>query len=180
MKVLETNRLILRPWEERDAEELYEYAKNPKIGPRAGWKPHSSVEESLDIIHMFQESEDVWAICLKETGKIIGSISLDQDGQRNLSVDDCRNLGYVLSEEFWGQGFMPEACRVVLQYGFEQLGLQVIGVNHYPDNLQSKRVIEKLGFEYNGTLIMASQIFDGSIRDLCCYSMTKRQYEKLK
>lgn len=177
MKSLMTQRLLLRPWEERDAADMYAYAKNPRVGPRAGWKPHESPEESLAVIHQFQDAEDVWAICLRATGKAIGSVSLEQDGQRNLSVDDCRSLGYVLSEDFWGQGLMPEACQAVLQYGFEQLGLRLISVNHYPENLQSKRVIEKLGFQYNGTLVWASQIYDGTFKDLCCYSMTAAQYE---
>jgi len=76
MEQLETNRLILREWNINDAADLYEYASNKKIGPMAGWKPHDNIEETQKILQMFIEQNETWAICLNETGKVIGSIGL--------------------------------------------------------------------------------------------------------
>lgn len=72
--ILYTERLILRPWEESDAESLYEYAKDPEVGPIAGWPPHISVENSRDIIKTVLAVDETYAICKKEDQKAIGSI----------------------------------------------------------------------------------------------------------
>ncbi|MEG1584781.1 MAG: GNAT family N-acetyltransferase, partial [Anaerovorax sp.] len=82
MKQLVTKRLILREWEAKDAEGLYAYAKNPNVGPNAGWKPHRDVEESLEIINAMFIPNQVFAMVDKETGKIIGSIGLEPDKRR--------------------------------------------------------------------------------------------------
>lgn len=74
--ILYTERLILRPWEESDAESLYEYAKDLEVGPIAGWPPHTSVENSRDIIKTVLGVDETYAICKKEDQKAIGSIGL--------------------------------------------------------------------------------------------------------
>ena len=107
---LETERLQLRGWKRSDAPQLYAYASNPNVGPKAGWKPHESIAESRKIIEtVFRESR-VWAIIEKTGGRIIGSIGLSEDrlrpGVRSLE------LGYSLAEEFWGHGLMTEAHRI--------------------------------------------------------------------
>ena len=72
---METDRIILRPWRESDAEILFKWASDPDVGPRAGWPPHKSVEESLEIIHtVFNDATNTWAIELKETGEAIGAM----------------------------------------------------------------------------------------------------------
>ena len=71
---METERILLRPWRESDAETLYKYASDPDVGPRAGWAPHQSVEESLKIIRtVFNDVLNTWAIELKATGEAIGA-----------------------------------------------------------------------------------------------------------
>ena len=70
--ILETIRLILRPWCEDDAEDLYKYASDPEVGPPAGWLPHTSVENSLEIIRNVLSAPETYAVCLKEDGKAIG------------------------------------------------------------------------------------------------------------
>ena len=84
MKTIETERLKLTPWtsSKDDAEGLYAYAKDPDVGPNAGWKPHASVEESAEIIRELFLPNEVWAIRDKENGKIIGSIGLEPDRRR--------------------------------------------------------------------------------------------------
>ena len=74
--IFETERLILRPWEETDAESLYEYAKDDRIGPIAGWPVHTSVENSREIIKTVLSAPETYAVCLKEDNRAIGSIGL--------------------------------------------------------------------------------------------------------
>ena len=83
MKTLETERLILRAYTEEDAQGLYEYAKDPDVGPRAGWKPHESAEESREIIRTMFMPVEAWAIFLKEDGRLIGTIGLENDRHRD-------------------------------------------------------------------------------------------------
>ena len=148
--ILETERLILRPWEETDAESLYEYAKDPAIGPIAGWPPHKSVAESLDVIRNVFNGAECYAICEKGSSKAIGAIELKLNGHTDMTTnDDECELGYWLGKPFWGRGYMPEAGKVLLRRGFETLGMSVIWCGYYEGNAKSKRVQEKLGFRYH-------------------------------
>lgn len=175
MKTLETKRLWLRDLQDTDADDMYEYARSPKVGPAAGWKPHENKEETARIIAMLQEGGEVWAIVCKATGKMIGTCGLHANSER--SFDGARMIGYVLSEAYWGQGLMVEAAEAMLQFAFDTLGMEIISVIHYPFNVQSKRVIEKCGFHYEGTLRMASRIYNGDIVDHVCYSMIKDEWK---
>lgn len=174
MITLQTERCILRPFEETDLDDFFEYAKNPHIGPNAGWAPHSNPEESQKILQSFMEHDEVWALIYKENNKLIGSIGLHKDQLR--TTTDVKMLGYVLSEDYWGQGIMPEAAGAAIEYAFEQLDISLVTVHHYSNNMRSKRVIEKLGFRYEGTLRHCSKIYDGSIHDLLCYSITREEW----
>ncbi len=174
MEQLETNRLILREWNINDAADLYEYASNKKIGPMAGWKPHDNIEETQKILQMFIEQNETWAICLNETGKVIGSIGLHRS-----SNEYERSLGYVLSEDFWGKGLVYEAAKCVMEYAFCNLKMDSISVVHFPFNIQSKRVIDKLGFHYIETKEKATKIFDGTEYDDVCYAITKDEFYNL-
>lgn len=175
MQTLETKRLILRSFKEEDLEDFYEYAKNPNIGPSAGWKPHADIEESKNILNMFLEADEVWAVVLKENNKLIGSVGLHKDPLR--SAPDVKMLGYVLSEEYWGKGIIVEASVAAINHAFSEMGVNMVSVHHYPFNQKSRRVIEKLGFQYEGTLRHATKIYDESIYDLVCYSLTKDEWE---
>lgn len=147
--ILETERLILRPWKEEDAEDLYKYASNPDVGPIAGWPPHQSMEESLDVIRNVFSGAECYAICLKEDGKAIGAIELMLNGHTDLTErDDECELGYWLGKPFWGQGIMPEAARRIICHGFEDVGMTRIWCGYYEGNTKSKRVQEKVGFKY--------------------------------
>ena len=150
--MLETKRLILRRWEESDAESLYEYAKDPDVGPIAGWPPHKSVAESLDVIRNVFNGAEAYAICLKSDGKAIGAIELKLNGHTDLTErDDECELGYWLGKSFWGQGIMPEAVREILRHAFEDLRMQKVWCAYYDGNTKSKRVQEKCGFRYQWT-----------------------------
>ena len=147
--MLETKRLILRSWEDRDTENLYEYAKNPDVGPIAGWPAHQSPEESRDVIKNVLNGREAYAVCLKTDGKAIGAIELKLNGHTDLTErDDECELGYWLGKPFWGQGIMPEAAEEMLRHAFEDLGMTKVWVGYYEGNAKSKRVQEKLGFRY--------------------------------
>lgn len=174
MKTIETQRLILRGWKLNDLEDFYEYAKNPKVGPLAGWEPHSSKEVSLNVLKTYIQYDDRWAITLKESGKVIGSLRIHPDENRGKYY--AKYINYVLSDKYWGKGYMTEAVKRVVKYAFEELNIDLLTAFHYPDNIQSKRVIEKCGFQYEVTLKQASKRYDGKIFDSVCYSILKSEY----
>lgn len=149
---LRTERLILRPWEESDAESLYEYAKDPAVGPIAGWPPHTSVENSLEIIRGVLSEKETYAVCLKGDNRAIGSIGLMIGNAGNLEIPETEGeIGYWIGVPFWGQGLIPEAVREMLRYGFEELKLKKIWCAYFDGNIKSKRVQEKCGFIYHHT-----------------------------
>lgn len=110
---IETERLLLRPFRESDAEAFFECCQNPNIGNNAGWKPHGSLEESQEILRsVFISQSGIWAIILKEDGRLIGSVGIIPDPKRE--NPQARMLGYWLDESHWGKGYMTEAVQSVL------------------------------------------------------------------
>lgn len=150
--LIKTERLILRPWEENDAESLYEYAKNPAVGPIAGWPVHTSVENSLEIIQTVLSAKDTFAVCLKADYKAIGSIGLMPPAQSQMEVNDTEiEVGYWIGVPFWGNGYIPEAVRALQKYAFEELGCTAMWCGYYDGNEKSRRCQEKCGFTYHHT-----------------------------
>ncbi len=141
----ETKRLILRPWNENDAEECYKYAKDPKVGPAAGWPAHKNIDETVYVIKNILMVPETYAIVLKETGLPVGSIGLHFHSDLAKS-DDEAELGYWLGTPYWGQGLAPEASRELLRHAFMDLKLRNVWCGYYDGNEKSKRVQEKLGF----------------------------------
>lgn len=145
--ILKTKRLILRPWEEKDAECLYHFAKNPKIGPIAGWPPHKSIEESLEIIKTVFSKKETYAITIEN--KAIGCVGLLFYPHTNHYWNgEGVELGYWIGEEYWGQGLVAEACQELIKHAFDDLNVEKLYASFKKENYQSKRVLEKLGFEY--------------------------------
>jgi RimJ/RimL family protein N-acetyltransferase len=107
------------------------------------------VDNSREIIRDVLSAPDTFAVCLKEDGKPIGSIGFHR---KDLAEgDDEYELGYWIGKPFWGRGLIPEACREMLKYAFEDLGMNRVWCGHYDGNLKSRRVQEKLGFVYQHT-----------------------------
>ena len=147
--ILKTKRLTLRHWENGDVNNLYQYAKDPDIGPIAGWPAHKSIEESSYILNNILNGKEAYAICLKSDGNVIGAIELKLNGHTDFTErnDECE-LGYWLGKPFWGQGIMPEAVNEILRHAFEDIGMTKVWVGYYEGNLKSKRVQEKVHFRY--------------------------------
>ena len=178
--MLETERLILRKWTEEDAESLFEYAKDPEIGPVAGWPPHKSVEESRAVIKNVFDGAECYAICEKENNIAIGAVELKLNGHTNITKrDDECELGYWLGQPFWGRGYMPEASRKLLRHGFEDLGMTTIWCAYYDGNLKSKRVQEKLGFVYHHTCNEVPVPLLHEVRVEHTNVMTKEHWEEI-
>ena len=176
--ILETNRLILRPWVEDDAEELYEYAKDPDVGPMAGWPVHTSADDSREIIRSVLSAPETYAVCLKETDKPIGSIGLHRNDLAE--SDDEYELGYWIGKPYWGQGLIPEASREILRYAFEDLGMNRVWCGYYDGNEKSRKVQIKLGFEYQRRTEGIEVKLLNEVRTGHSNLMTKERWQKVE
>ena len=178
--IIETERLILRPWQESDAEDLYTYAKDPEVGPPAGWPTHTSVENSREIINTVLSRSETYAVCLKD-GKPIGSVGLHLNGSTDMTDrDDECELGYWIGKPFWGQGLIPEAARELLRYAFEELGMRAVWCGYYEGNEKSRKVQTKLGFVYQHKTEGLEVSLMNEIRTGHCNLMTKERWQKVK
>lgn len=150
--ILQTERLILRPWNETDAESLYEYAKDERVGPIAGWPAHTSVENSREIIKNVLSAPETYAVCLKEDNRAVGSIGLMIGKNSNLDLPENEGeIGYWIGVPFWGQGLIPEAVRELIRYAFVDLGIETLWCGYFDGNEKSKRCQEKCGFVWHHT-----------------------------
>lgn len=171
---IETERLILRPIIESDAEDIFEYSQNGNVGIHAGWKPHENIEETHEVMKVvFLGQELVFGMVLKETGKLFGTIGLIPDPKRD--NDSAKMIGYAIGENYWGKGFTSEATRALLRYGFEELKLDLISGYCYPHNERSSGVMKKCGFRYEGRLCMAEKRYDGEVLDHECYVIMRTE-----
>ncbi len=172
LPLLETERLYLREVEESDTYDMYEYAQLPNVGPVAGWEPHISPSYTKSVIKMFRNKYQygqlgVFAIVLKSTGKMIGTVELHTYVKGHKA-----ELGYTVSPYFWGNGYAYEASKAVIAWGFDELMLKRIECSAYTTNFQSNRVCEKLKLTYEGIKRKGYMLYDGSVHDVSCYSIT--------
>ena len=172
--ILQTERTILRPFTEADAEDLFAYAHDPRVGPIAGWKPHANLEESRKIIRTVFSTPNTFAVVDRAVGRVIGSAGFV--APHRASAPASSEIGYALSPAYWGRGIIPEVVRELLRYGFEDLGLQEIWCSHYQENDRSRRVIEKSGFTYAFAEKLSDEFFPD--RPTCFYFMLRDQWER--
>lgn len=178
--MVETERLILRPWSESEAEELFKYASDPDIGPIAGWNPHSSVDESLEIIRTVFTAPETYAVVLKSTGKPVGSCGIMfSNGLHSAEMGmEEGEIGYWIGKPFWGQGLIPEAVMELLHRSFDELKLNAVWCGYYEGNDKSRRVCEKCGFIYHHTNQDITSPL-GDIRTEHFYKLTKENYNAI-
>lgn len=145
--IMETERIRLRPWLESDADALFKYASSPEVGPRAGWPPHKSVEESLEIIRTLFHNDTTWAIELKETGEAIGAMGYGPSCECRLPAREGEPLtGYWVGRPYWNQGICTEALRLMIEHIRQTTDIPSLISGHFIDNPASGRVMEKCGF----------------------------------
>lgn len=149
--IIETPRLILRPWLESDAESLYRYASDPLIGTPAGWPPHTSVENSREIILTVFSAPETYAVVLKETGEPIGCCGLvpSEIFHSNAIMDNDAEIGYWIGRPYWGKGLIPEAVSAIIDHSRNNLGKDTLWIAFYDGNDKSRRVAEKCGFTFH-------------------------------
>ena len=157
--ILQTESLVLRPWKQSDAKDMYAYAHDEDVGPMAGWAPHKSIAESKQIVQMFIEGRHTFAI--EKEGKVIGSIGIEKYNESlfpMLLQQRGAELGFVLSKDYWGQGIMPEAVWRVLEWLFDVKHVDFVLCGHFQWNTQSSSVQSKLGFHYLSTVEYVTHI----------------------
>lgn len=170
MKCLETERLMLRDWQEDDAADCFALWSNPEV-EHAGWTVKNSMEKINDAIHVWLQCQESWAITLKDNGSVIGAVFLSDIGRHSR----YRELEYAIIEDQWNRGYATEAVNAVLRHAFLDLELLVVAAACYDYNNRSIRVVEKCGFTYEGTLRKYSRNLSNSIR----YSMLREEWEQL-
>ena len=148
---VETERLILRPWQESDLQDFFEYASVEGVGEMAGWVHHGSVGESKAILDGFIAGKKTLALELRQSGKVIGSLGFHRPQPDPADGEQYgRELGFVLHKTYWGRGLMPEAVRAISDYCFRVLDFDYLTCGHFIGNDRSRRVIEKCGFRFYG------------------------------
>lgn len=146
---IETERLVLRFWEKEDAEELFELAKDPDVGPACGWAAHKDLAESKAILEKVLMNEFTYAIVLKESGQVIGDISAMPKSQSRFCENENQvEIGFWLGKSYWGKGYMPEACKKLMEYCFEIMKLEKVWCAYSTFNEKSRRAQEKCGFRF--------------------------------
>jgi len=141
------NEIKLRHWRESDAECLYHFAKNPNIGPIAGWPPHESVEFSLNVIKTIFCRPECYAIVKDDVPIGCAELLIHPNGNHWWG-EGSAELGYWVAEEFQGRGYATEACKILIERAFEELNVQRIFASYKNENTASKGILEKLGFKY--------------------------------
>lgn len=148
MTIIQTPHLLLRPWFDEDAVVLYKYASDPRVGPPAGWPPHTSVDDSRRVIRDILSAPETYAVVLRATGEPVGSVGIMRghgNGQGSLSPEEAE-IGYWIGVPFWGRGLIPEAVEALLDRCFITLGCTSVYCSYFDGNGKSRRVQEKCGF----------------------------------
>lgn len=175
-KTYETERLILRPFTEDDAEAVFHnWASDDEVTKYLTWPTHSSVEASRWYVnYCIQQysttSRYQWGIELKSTHELIGNISVVS------SIDEleCMELGWVIGRKYWGNGYMPEAATKVIDVLFDEVGANCVYAGHDVNNPKSGRVMQKIGMKFEGVLRQFGKNNQGIV-DVARYSIVKSE-----
>ncbi len=171
---METPRLLLRRWKPLDFQAFLHFAGDPEVMLPAGSKPAQGLQEAEIQFHRALRDEGCYALVLKGTGEPIGKIKFQED-LRRFRVNSL-SIGYELARAYWGRGLMAEALSAMVEYAFRRRGVEVLAISHFAQNQRSRRVIEKCGFRYEGTILRGFRRFDGQVFDDVCYSITREEY----
>lgn len=176
LPTLQTDRLILRKLNQNDANDMFEYAKDPEIAGMGLWLPFKDMDECIK--DLTQNAADYeagklisWAMELRDGGKMIGRCGLVDQSFFHSRAD----ISYAMNRNYWGKGLMSEAMREVVRYSFESLELNRLGAGVLPENIASIRILEKLGFKYEGTRRELTKV-RGKFDDVNMYSLLRKEY----
>lgn len=178
-KIIETKRLMLRPFREEDAEPMFRHwAADPEVTKFLTWPPHETVEVSKQVIQSWIENyKDLnnyqWAIEWKEIHEPIGSISAVRTDDRT----EAATIGYCIGRNWWGRGITAEALQAVMEFFFDEVGMNCINACHDPRNPNSGKVMKKCGMTYEGTW-RAGGVNNQGVCDESWYSMLRKEYQE--
>lgn len=162
MAILKSTRIELRPWHDSDATALFKYASDSEVGVKAGWPPHKSIEESLDIIRTIFHNNTTWAIVLQETNEAIGAIGYGPSCECNLPAKENEpTIGYWVGRPYWNRGICTEALRMMIDHIKQSTNIHSLISGHYTDNPASGRVMEKCGFKATGEECFDNGLYEG-------------------
>lgn len=179
---LETQRLILRPFTEDDAADMFNnWASDNEVTKYLSWPTHTSIEVSKSILALwtpeYSNNQNYnWAIELKSEKTLVGSIGLVNIDNHN---ENCE-IGYCIGRKWWNKGIATEAFSAVIDFAFSKIGFERITGRHHVDNTASGKVMEKCGLKYEGTLRKIHRINSGQLVDCKYYSILKEDYLKCK
>lgn len=179
-KVLETERLRLRPFKASDAENMYKnWASDAEVTRYLTWPAHESVKGTRALLELWEKEADSpstyqWCIELKETGEAIGSIGSAHLYEHIEAVE----VGYCIGKAFWGKGIMSEALRAVRDFLFAEAEVNRVEACHDTNNPVSGKVMEKCGLRFEGIRKQGGKNNTG-LCDLACYGLVKRDWEEL-
>lgn len=175
MSVFETERLVMRPWREDDAENLYKYASDPAVGPAAGWPVHTSVEDRLRVLREVLIEDKTWAVTIKPSDEPVGSIGVFRTDAPNGNGEP--EIGYWIGRPYWGNGYIPEAVRALIGRCFDE-GAESVWCSHFAGNDKSRRVIEKCGFKFAVSMTVRAALLDGMPEyETLYYKITREEWQ---
>ena len=169
---LDTERLHLRHFFERDAQDVFEYASDAQTIKYLTWPAHKNIQESRTIITNLLSNEGTYAVVLKATEKVIGCIDL------RMVFETEASFGYVLNRLYWNKGYMSEALQAALSYMFEELGIELVESCHETENPASGAVMKKCGMQW--THLAKGETLFGKTTDNDHYCITKDEWIQSK
>lgn len=165
---LVTERLVLRPFREGDAEAMNRnWTTDERVAQYCRWYPHKSLSETEEYLKLCLEMQYSWAITIKGNDEPIGCI--DVVGENSVGVQE---VGYVLAYDYWGQGIMTEVLGAVLEELF-RCGFDKVGACHDVNNPASGRVMEKCGMKYDRSDRLQKKFGSDELCDVRCYEISR-------
>jgi ribosomal-protein-alanine N-acetyltransferase len=171
--IITTERLRLRPFTMADDSAIFAMCSDPELCRFVRFDAHRTIRETREFLELVQEhyrrgEPFAWAIVLAAEDRVIGSCGFVAHQQNSAEI------GYWLGRDYWGNGYAAEAALALVQFGFEQMGLERIVAKCFPDNRAGQRVIEKLGLKYEG--VDRSEMIKGAYPELRVYGINVQEW----
>ena len=175
---IETKRLLLRPITMKDAPDIFAYASNPEVTKYVRFVTHKSIKETHAFIRRVRASyrkgiTPLWGIEIKASGRLIGALGFLQWP----NPDRRAELGYVINPDFWGQGYVTEAAKVLCDFAFKKMKVNRIEAGTIVGHTASERVLQKCGFKFEG-ILRQREFIKGRFPDVTMYSLLRSDYSK--
>lgn len=176
MPEMETDRMIFRSVKRGDCKDIFEYSSDPRTSQYLLWDPHESIEYTKSFIEIILSKYKIgeyndWALVLKENKKMIGTCGFTRIDERN----GVAEIGYVLNPKYWGMGLATEAAKKVIDFAFNELGVNRVEARFIFGNEASQKVMNKVGMKFEG--YQRESLFSkGKFKTIGISSILKREY----